>query len=178
MGEKDKRVENQLQAATAILCECLEYLPLGIELVGAYLVRDPEISLDIMFGRLQERKLANLLQQVEERAGCYKIHALVRWFLQEELANSGKTKSVLEKTFVTAMITKAQNLPDSPTSEHIEGIRDVVPHIEDLGKRLIVEIGEAYFGSWQLLAILDLSRSLIFKSEGRSRKGRSNKFKL
>ncbi|MBN3899604.1 MAG: tetratricopeptide repeat protein [Nostoc sp. NOS(2021)] len=229
LGEKDKRVENQPQAATKI-CECLEYLPLGIELVGGYLVRDPEMSLDMMFGRLQERKLAelalqdretlnstqlgvkaafaltweeldplaqqlgrflslfspalilwdlviwvatgggeaeneeerqltwsenelneakkqlygrNLLQLLEERAGCYKIHALVRWFLQEQLANAGKTKLVLETTFATAMIAKAQILPDSPTSEQIESIRDIVLHLEDLGNRLIAEIKQA-----------------------------------
>ncbi len=226
LGERDKRVENQPQAAIAI-CECLEYLPLGIELVGGYLVRDPEISLDMMFGRLQKRKLAesalqdretlnsiqlgvkaafaltweeldplaqqlgiflslfspalilwdlviwvatgggkaenqeerqltwsenelneakkqlygrNLLQLVEEREGYYKIHALVRWFLQEQLANAGETKSVLETTFAIAMIAKAQILPDSPTSEQIESIRDIVLHLEDLGNRLIAEI--------------------------------------
>ena len=229
LGDKDRRVENQPQAATKI-CECLEYLPLGIELVGGYLVRDPETSLDMMFGRLQERKLAesalqdretinstqlgvkaafaltweeldplaqqlgkllslfspvlilwdlviwvavgeeeaenqeerqltwsknelneakkqlygcNLLQLLEEREGCYKIHALVRWFLQEQLTTSGKTKSVLETTFATAMITVAQTLPNSPTSEQIENIKDVVPHLEDLGNRLILEIEQA-----------------------------------
>ncbi|WP_442939443.1 tetratricopeptide repeat protein [Nostoc sp.] len=226
LRKTDRRVENQPQAATAI-CEFLEYLPLGIELVGGYLVRDPDISLDIMFGRLQERKLAeaalqdrknlnstqpgvqtafaltwseldqlaqqlgiflslfspvqilwdlvlwvatgggeaenqeqkqltwseeelnaakkqlygcNLLQLVEERAGCYKIHALVWRFLQEQLADAGKMKLVLETTFATAMITKAQILPYSATSEQIESIRDIVPHLEDLGKRIIAEI--------------------------------------
>ncbi|MCC5643690.1 tetratricopeptide repeat protein [Nostoc sp. CHAB 5824] len=229
LGEKDKRVENQPQAATNI-CQYLEYLPLGIELLGGYLVRDPQISLDIMFGRLQERKLAesalqdretlkstqlgvkaafaltwqeldplaqqlgrflslfspalilwelviwvatggeeaenqeerqltwsedelnaakkqlygcNLLQLVEEREGYYKIHALVRWFLQEELANSGETKSVLETTFATAMITLAQSLPYSPTSKDIEFLKDVILHLEDIGKRLIAKIKEA-----------------------------------
>ncbi|MFN6558279.1 MAG: tetratricopeptide repeat protein [Nostoc sp. ChiSLP01] len=227
LGEKDKRVENQPQAATQI-CECLEYLPLGIELVGGYLLGDPQISLDMMFGRLQERKLAeealqnretltstqlgvkaafaltwseldslaqqlgiflslfspvqilwdlvlwvagrgetenqeqrqltwseeelnaakkqlykrNLLQLVEDSEGHYKIHALVRWFLQGQLAEAGEMKSVLEITFATAMIAVAQILPDSPTSEQIEFFRDVVPHLEDLGNRLIAEIKE------------------------------------
>ncbi|WP_375453158.1 NB-ARC domain-containing protein, partial [uncultured Nostoc sp.] len=260
LGEKDKRVDNKPQAATEI-CECLEYLPLGIELVGGYLVRDPEMSLDKMFEQLQERKLEesalqhretlnstqlgvkaafaltwkeldplaqqlgrflslfspalilwdlviwvaiggeeaenqeerqltwsenelneakmqlygrNLLQQVEQREGCYKIHALVRWFLQEQLrvlhqnkipplqflllgfkwvigtifkrnfitAFSG-TKSVLEIKFATAMIALAQNISDSPTFEDIEFFKDVVPHLEDLGKRIIAEIKEA-----------------------------------
>ncbi len=268
LWNRDKRIEKEPKAATAI-CECLEYLPLGIELVGGYLVRDLQLSLDTMFRRLQERKLAeaalqnretinstqlgvkaafaltweeldplaqqlgkllslfspqsilwelvvwvatendpspnlsptggealindpspnlsptggealippslagkggrgvrsapennlltwsadelneakkqlyqrNLLQQVDER--CYKIHALVRWFLQGQLAESGEMQRVLETTFATAMIAKAQSLPESPTSKDIEGIKDVVPHIEDLGNRLIAEVNEA-----------------------------------
>ncbi|MGI2902740.1 tetratricopeptide repeat protein [Tolypothrix sp. VBCCA 56010] len=228
LGNTDKRIENEPKAATAI-CECLEYLPLGIELVGGYLVRDLQLSLDTMFKRLQERKLAeaalqnretlnstklgvkaafaltweeldplgqqlgkllslfspqsilwelvvwvatdfesegnnlltwskdelneakkhlyqrNLLQQIDE-IGCYKIHALVRWFLQGQLGESGEMQRVLETTFATAMIAKAKSLPQSPTSEDIEGIKDVVPHIEDLGKRLIAEVKEAREG--------------------------------
>ncbi len=236
LGNRDKRIENELKAATAI-CECLEYLPLGIELVGGYLVRDLQLSLDTMFGQLQERKLAeaalqhretinstqlgvkaafaltweeldpltqqlgkllslfspqsilwelvvwvatenkngeansspcslppaplplltwsadelneakkqlyqrNLLQQIDER--CYKIHALVRWFLQGQLAESGEMQAVLETTFASAMIAIAQSVPQSPTSEDIEAIKDVVPHIEDLGKRLIAEVNKA-----------------------------------
>ncbi|MHC5826169.1 MAG: tetratricopeptide repeat protein, partial [Nostoc sp.] len=85
----------------------------------------------------------NLLQQVEEREGCYKIHALVRWFLQEQLAESGKTKSFLETTFASAMIVFAQRLPDSATSKQIENIKNVVPHLEDLAQRLIAEIEQA-----------------------------------
>ncbi|MBW4449294.1 MAG: tetratricopeptide repeat protein [Spirirestis rafaelensis WJT71-NPBG6] len=86
----------------------------------------------------------NLLQQVDER--CYKIHALVRWFLQGQLAESGEMQRVLETTFATAMIAIAKSLPQSPTSEDIEGIKDVVPHIEDLGNRLIAEVNKAREG--------------------------------
>jgi hypothetical protein len=57
----------------------------------------------------------------------------VRWFLQGQLAESGEIKSVLETTFATAMIAKAKSVPQSPHSEDIERIKDVVPHIEDLG---------------------------------------------
>ncbi|MEA5624163.1 tetratricopeptide repeat protein [Nostoc sp. UHCC 0251] len=258
LGEKDKRVENQLQAAKAI-CECLEYLPLGIELVGGYLVRDPEISLDIMFRRLQERKLAesalqdretlnstqlgvkaafaltwselnplaqqlgrflslfspalilwdlvlwvatgggeaenqeerqltwsedelnaakkqlygrNLLQLVEEREGYYKIHSLVRWFLQEQLAASVEMKSVLEATFANAMIAVAQMLPDSPTSEQIENIRDIIPHLEDLGNCFIAKIKEAIEA--QIISLVSVPNNEIiwvFVGIGRFYKG-------
>ncbi|MFN6479868.1 tetratricopeptide repeat protein [Nostoc sp. DedQUE07] len=259
LGEKDKRVENQPQTATSI-CECLEYLPLGIELVGGYLVRDPEISLDIMFGRLQKRKLAesalqnretlnstqlgvraafaltweeldplaqqlgkflslfspalilwdlviwvatggrgeaenqeqrqltwsedelnkakkqlygrNLLQLVEERERYYKIHALVRWFLQEQLVNTGKTKSVLETTFASAMIAVAQILTDSPTSEEIGFFSYFVSHLEDLGERLIAEIKEAEEA--QLITLASVSNDeviWVFVGIGRFYKG-------
>ncbi|WP_414530052.1 tetratricopeptide repeat protein [Nodularia chucula] len=239
LGNRDRRVETQLEAATAI-CDSLEYLPLGIELVGGYLVRDPGLSLNTMLERLQTQKLAeislqrepdstigeaqlgvkaafsltwekldpltqqlgkflslfapqqilwdlvnwvatdggkaedeaakqltwsqeeinaakkqlyarNLLQLVKATEGeYYKIHALVRWFLQEQLTNSGEIKSVLETTFASAMITVAQSLPQSSTSKDIKRVKDVVHHIEDLGNRVIADIkpaGEAHINS-------------------------------
>jgi tetratricopeptide (TPR) repeat protein len=85
----------------------------------------------------------NLLQRVEDSEGYYKIHALVWWFLQAQLAEAGEIQSILETTFATAMIGFAQILPGSPTSEQIENLRDIVPHLEDLGKRIIAEIKEA-----------------------------------
>ncbi len=58
LGKGDKRVEKEPEVAAAI-CELLEYLPLGIELVGGYLVKDSEISLPIVlqptFSRLAGR---------------------------------------------------------------------------------------------------------------------------
>ncbi|BAT55949.1 putative kinesin light chain [Nostoc sp. NIES-3756] len=229
LGERDRRVDNQLKAANEI-CKYLEYLPLGIQLVGGYLVGDLQLSLEKMLKRLQARKLTepalqdreninstqlgvkaafaltweeldsvaqqlgillslfspesilwdlvvwvatgggekenqeaatqlnwsaeelneakkqlykrNLLQQVEDGEGCYKIHALVRWFLQTQLVQSGEMKSVLEKTFASAMVTKAQTLPQSPTSKDIESIKDVIPHLEDIGNRIIAEVNQ------------------------------------
>ncbi|MBD2301925.1 tetratricopeptide repeat protein [Nostoc sp. FACHB-190] len=85
----------------------------------------------------------HLLQQVEDSEGYYKIHALVRWFLQEQLANAGEIKPVLETTFATAMIKVAKLVPQSPTSEDIESISVVIPHIEDLGERIIAEVNQA-----------------------------------
>ncbi|WP_242044863.1 tetratricopeptide repeat protein [Anabaena azotica] len=248
LGNRDKRVDKQAEAASKI-CECLEYLPLGIQLVGGYLVGDLQLSLEEMLRRLEARKLTeaalqdretltstqlgvkaafaltwdeldpvaqklgiflslfspqvilwelvvwvatgggeeenqesanvsptdeevvtsplpnekekfrgiglqaeelneakkllykrNLLQQLEDSEGYYKIHALVRWFLQAQLAESGEMKSILETTFAKAMIVLAQTLPQSPTSNHIEFFSDVVPHLEDLGNRIIAEI--------------------------------------
>ncbi len=40
------------------ICQWLGYLPLGIELVGRYLARKPGTSLETLWQRLQDKKLA------------------------------------------------------------------------------------------------------------------------
>jgi len=82
----------------------------------------------------------NLLQKGEEPEGYYKIHPLVQWFLQEELEKSDETRLILEKIFALAMVTTAQTIPSSPTSEDIEFFRDVIPHLEELTRRLITKV--------------------------------------
>lgn len=42
------------------LCQWLGYLPLGLELVGRYLARKPELSLAEMFRRLEEKRIEQL----------------------------------------------------------------------------------------------------------------------
>ncbi|MDJ0615876.1 MAG: tetratricopeptide repeat protein [Calothrix sp. MO_192.B10] len=273
LGEGDKRVENQAEAA-ANICACLEYLPLGIDLVGGYLVKDPEISLPMMLQRLQEQKLAeaalqnretlnstqlgikaaftltwerlnpltqqlgnflslfspqsilwelvvwvatksqnieqtdsdqvsqsaqaefdcvgnllnlspqefnearkqlyerNLLQKVEETEGYYQIHSLVRWFLQSQLAESGEMQPLLERTFATAMITIARQIPPSPTSEQIEIFKDTNPHLEELGRRLIAEAKEREQGQINSLAsVLEDEVAWVFVGVGRFYQG-------
>jgi hypothetical protein len=57
LGEKNRRVENDRKVATDI-CEALGCLPLGIQLVGGYLVKDPELYLSDFLQRLEDQKLA------------------------------------------------------------------------------------------------------------------------
>jgi tetratricopeptide (TPR) repeat protein len=54
-----ERVDNELEAAKK-LCEWLGYLPLGLELVGRYLERKPDLSLQEMLARLQAKRLEQL----------------------------------------------------------------------------------------------------------------------
>ncbi|HLP89200.1 MAG TPA: tetratricopeptide repeat protein [Nostocaceae cyanobacterium] len=223
LGKKDKRINTEPEAATAI-CKFLEYLPLGIILVGSYLVQDPGLSLTQILERLRKQKLEeealqdretlnqtqlgvkaafnltwqeldakaqqlgaflslfspqfilwvlvvwvieykaedeekqliwteeelntakkqlyqrNLLQQIEDTAEAYKIHALVRWFLQEKLAETGEMQPVLERTFINPIINLASEFPQSPTSQDIENFKSIVSHWEDLGERLTAAI--------------------------------------
>jgi tetratricopeptide (TPR) repeat protein len=52
----DGRCEQQPDVAHT-LCGWLGYLPLGLELVGRYLEQDPDLSLEKMLNRLQQKKL-------------------------------------------------------------------------------------------------------------------------
>ena len=52
LGENDRRIANQTKIAEQ-LCKWLEYLPLALELVGAYLANDPDLSLADFFEQLQ-----------------------------------------------------------------------------------------------------------------------------
>ncbi len=56
LGEQDQRVKQELQVAEN-LCAWLGYLPLGLELVGRYLVEDPDLSLAEMLQRLKAQQL-------------------------------------------------------------------------------------------------------------------------
>ncbi|BBD62594.1 NB-ARC domain-containing protein [Nostoc sp. HK-01] len=56
LAETPERIERELDVANQ-LCEWLGYLPLGLELVGRYLARKPDLSLSKMMGRLKEKRL-------------------------------------------------------------------------------------------------------------------------
>jgi hypothetical protein len=54
--ETPERIERKLDEANQ-LCAWLGYLPLGLELVGRYLARKPDLSLSTMIERLTEKRL-------------------------------------------------------------------------------------------------------------------------
>ncbi|WP_371261661.1 tetratricopeptide repeat protein [Rivularia sp. PCC 7116] len=58
LGEEDKRIDKELETAKD-LCKWLGYLPLGLELVGRYLVEDADLSIADMLEELQEERLNN-----------------------------------------------------------------------------------------------------------------------
>jgi len=61
----DDRVDQQLARAKE-LCEWLGYLPLGVELVGRYLFKRRDVSIELLWQRLQAKRLgARVFQQVE-----------------------------------------------------------------------------------------------------------------
>ncbi|MDZ8064970.1 MAG: tetratricopeptide repeat protein [Nostoc sp. DedQUE08] len=59
LGENDRRVQREPQTA-ANLCKWLGYLPLGLQLVGAYLAEDPNLSLAEILQRLPAQQKSQL----------------------------------------------------------------------------------------------------------------------
>ena len=57
--DDDERIKAELKTAVA-LCDWLGRLPLGIELVGRYLARKPDMSFVMLLGRLEKQKLQAL----------------------------------------------------------------------------------------------------------------------
>ncbi|MEM1395229.1 MAG: tetratricopeptide repeat protein [Cyanobacteria bacterium P01_H01_bin.150] len=58
LGEDDSRIDREFETAKD-LCQWLGYLPLGLELVGRYLVEDADLSIAEILEELQEERLNN-----------------------------------------------------------------------------------------------------------------------
>jgi tetratricopeptide (TPR) repeat protein len=78
----------------------------------------------------------HLIQQVEEKEGCYKIHPLIRQFLQAKRETS-QQPGELKQAFTSALVAIAQTIPDSPTGEFIESVQDAIPHLTQVVQNLI-----------------------------------------
>ncbi|MEH2461729.1 tetratricopeptide repeat protein, partial [Nostoc sp.] len=196
LDENDRRVQREPQTA-ANLCKWLGYLPLGLQLVGAYLAEDPNLSLaeilqqlpaqqksqleavfelswqqldfmtqrvgellslfapdiipwqivesvsqqlnwakaDVDKGRMQLYQ-RHLIQSVAEGESCYKIHPLIREFLQGKLQGLN-TADDLKKAFAVALVEIAQKIPESLTLEDIKSVQLAIPHLTEVAQNLI-----------------------------------------
>ncbi|MBD1810363.1 tetratricopeptide repeat protein [Microcoleus vaginatus DQ-U2] len=120
------RIDAQLEDAQA-LCQWLDYLPLGIELVGRYLRRKRALSLAEMLERLQSQRLeARALQEAE--AGMTARRGVVAAFELSwaELKPPARTLGCLLSVFAQAPIPwelVAECLPDWD-EEELEDCRD------------------------------------------------------
>jgi tetratricopeptide (TPR) repeat protein len=72
-----------------------------------------------------------LIQQVGE--SCYKIHPLIREFLQIKLAESGMTNE-LRQTFAVSMAAAAEQIPSFLSLQQIQTTTSVIPHLEEVAK--------------------------------------------
>ena len=196
LGENDRRVQREPQTA-ANLCKWLGYLPLGLQLVGAYLAEDPNLSLTETLQRLPAQQKSqleavfelswqqldymtqcvgellslfapdiipwqivesvsqqlnwakadvdearkqlyqrHLIQSVAEGESCYKIHPLIREFLQGKLVGLN-TADDLKKAFAAALVEIAEKIPESLTLEDIKSVQLAIPHLTEVAQNLI-----------------------------------------
>jgi tetratricopeptide (TPR) repeat protein len=195
----EERINGELDQAKQ-LCAELGYLPLGLELVGRYLKRKPDLSLAQMRQRLglehrslQQRsedmtarlgvaaafelswqELNELAQQLacllslfalapipwslveqslpdqeketledardeallnlsllERRGqGGYQLHQLIREFLRIKLEQLAEADQ-LKRGFCQAMVTAAQQIPETPTQQDIITAAPTIPHLAE-----------------------------------------------
>ncbi|UKO97522.1 tetratricopeptide repeat protein [Nostoc sp. UHCC 0870] len=126
LAETPGRIERELDVAKQ-LCEWLGYLPLGLELVGRYLARKPDLSLSKMMGRLKEKRLeqpatVNPEADMTAQRGIKAAFEL-SW---QELAEDDKLLGCVLSLFATAPIPwnlVEQCLTDKDEDE-LEEIRD------------------------------------------------------
>ncbi|MBN3895787.1 MAG: tetratricopeptide repeat protein [Nostoc sp. NOS(2021)] len=196
LGENDRRVQREPQTA-ANLCKWLGYLPLGLQLVGAYLAEDPNLSLAEILQQLPAQEKSqleavfelswqqldfmtqcvgellslfapdiipwqivesvsqqlnwakadvdkarkqlyqrHLIQSVAEGESCYKIHPLIREFLQGKLVGLN-TADDFKKAFAAALVEIAQKIPKFLTLEDIKSVQLSIPHLNEVAQNLI-----------------------------------------
>ncbi len=109
------------------LCAQLGYLPLGLELVGRYLARKPDLSLAAMQQRLQDKRLAALaLRQTDADMTARSGVAAAFELSWETLSESAKSLGCLLSLFAAAPIPWSlveQCLADRDP-EDLEEVRD------------------------------------------------------
>jgi tetratricopeptide (TPR) repeat protein len=108
----------------------------------------------------------HLIQQVEEKEACYKIHPLIREFLQAKLAALAqqkrpkeffgiiwkflqvnelfkpRTPENIKRAFAETFIAIAQTIPQSPTQEIIKSVKDAIPHLAEVAQNLIYAVSD------------------------------------
>lgn len=157
------RIQSEQDCAQQ-LCAQLGYLPLGLELVGRYLARKPDLSLATMLQRLQEKRLAvRALCQVENDMTAQLGVAAAFELSWETLSQSTQSLGYLLSLFAAAPIPwllveqcladqDPETLEESRDSELLKlhllqrmkpGIYRLHPLIRDFFKEKLNQIQEA-----------------------------------
>jgi tetratricopeptide (TPR) repeat protein len=122
----EERIQQQLEEAKK-LCAWLEFLPLGLELVGRYLDRKPYLSLAEMLQRLEEKRLneRSLCKREEDMTAKRGVKAAfeLSW---ETLNDESKQLGCLLSLFAPAPIPwyLVEQTASAQDPEDLEEIRD------------------------------------------------------
>ncbi len=82
-----------------------------------------------------------LIQWVEDKNGCYKIHTLIREFLKVKLAGL-ELADDLKRAFAETMVAIAKGIPESPTQDFIQSVKDVIPHLAEVAQNLSAAVSD------------------------------------
>jgi tetratricopeptide (TPR) repeat protein len=106
-----------------------------VEEVAADLIK----GADLREGRKQLNNLY-LLEAVDQERTRFAMHSLTREFLQWKLAQDSDTNRLFRKTFVTSLLNKAKQIPQSPTRDLIAMVAPAIPHLDMLSREMLGDI--------------------------------------
>jgi tetratricopeptide (TPR) repeat protein len=76
-----------------------------------------------------------LIERLQEKQACYKIHPLIREFLKAKLAALENTDD-LRRNFAAVFIKIAQEISQTSTLEKIKSVQDAIPHLTEVAQNL------------------------------------------
>jgi tetratricopeptide (TPR) repeat protein len=76
-----------------------------------------------------------LIERLQEKQACYKIHPLIREFLKAKLAALENTDD-FRRNFAAVFIKVAEEIPDRPTLDYIKSVQDAIPHLTEVAQNL------------------------------------------
>jgi hypothetical protein len=76
-----------------------------------------------------------LIERLQEKQACYKIHPLIREFLKAKLAALENTDD-LRRNFAAVFIKIAQQIPHTITVEDIKSVQDAIPDLTEVAQNL------------------------------------------
>ncbi len=102
---------------------------------------DSEVKIAIE--QLYQRHLVQCLE--EESEYYYKIHPLIREFLQIKLQASVQIND-LKQAFTSTFIEIAQTIPYSATLEDINSVKNAIPHLTEVAENHLDAVSDEYLG--------------------------------
>ena len=158
LDESDKRVSQDPETAKT-LCECLGYLPLGIELVGGYLAADPDLSLKIMERKIQAEKLANPALESLNKAqkGVRAVFALTWSKLDPNAQQLGKLLSLFSPKQIhwdLVIFVAAEFLSQEEEKQLTWSIEEINEAKKQLYQRNIIQLANEEAGFYQIHSLV------------------------
>jgi tetratricopeptide (TPR) repeat protein len=135
---QDQRVDREIERSKE-LCEWLGYLPLGVELVGRYLAKKQDLSIEVLWQRLQDKRLeARAFKQAEAGMTASLGVAAAFELSWQELEESAQQVAAVLSLFALVEIpwTLVEQCLPEVDAEELEEIRDQVLLDANLLKRV------------------------------------------